>query len=301
MVPVNDVVVVGNIGIDTNVYLQASEIDFSVEANFTRNVDTIGQAGGYALRAYRGLGWRTGFIGTVGGDVWGGEIESSLRAAQVDLRALWIDDQGTSRSVNIINGRGQRRNFYDGGGHMHLQPPLESCQQVLRGSKLAHFNIPNWARQLLPMAREMGIKVACDIQDVVDAGDPYRQDFIQAADFLFFSATNFSDPDVLMRAMIATNPRATMLCGMGEAGCQVWDGERVTRFPAHVSDQQVIDTNGAGDTLGAVFLCKHVLQNRPVEEAVAAAQKAARLLCSMRADHKARLSPSEWKGLMGSQ
>ena len=36
-----DVAVVGNVGVDTNVYLSAQGIDFSVEANFTENIDCV--------------------------------------------------------------------------------------------------------------------------------------------------------------------------------------------------------------------------------------------------------------------
>jgi len=51
-----DVVVVGNVGIDTNVYLAGNEINFEVEANFTENLDYVGQAGGYATRGFAQLG-----------------------------------------------------------------------------------------------------------------------------------------------------------------------------------------------------------------------------------------------------
>ena len=65
------VAVVGNVGVDTNVYLYGEDIDFSVEANFTENIDYVGQAGGYAGRGYAQLGKRTAFIGYVGDDYSG--------------------------------------------------------------------------------------------------------------------------------------------------------------------------------------------------------------------------------------
>ena len=54
-----DVAVVGNVGIDTNVYIAGADIDFGVESNFTENLDYVGQAGGYAARGYAQLGKRT--------------------------------------------------------------------------------------------------------------------------------------------------------------------------------------------------------------------------------------------------
>jgi len=49
-------------------------------------------------------------------------------------------------------------------------------------------NIPNWAREVLPIAREAGATIACDLQDVTSADDPYRLDFVDGADIVFFSA-----------------------------------------------------------------------------------------------------------------
>jgi hypothetical protein len=57
---------------------------------------------------------------------------------------------------------------------------------VLAGASLAHFNIPNWARHLLPIARDLGLVIACDIQNVFSAENSYRRDFVESADILFF-------------------------------------------------------------------------------------------------------------------
>ena len=180
-----DVVVIGNVGIDTNVYLPATEIDFNVEANFTQNLDYVGQAGGYASRGYARLGKRTAFIGYVGNDFSGRFIREEFARDGIDTTALFIDPDGTGRSINFMYRDGRRKNFYDGKGHMQLQPDLDVCRQALAGATLAHFNIPNWARQLLPIAKECGLTIACDIQDVVSPDDPYRRDFIEFADILF--------------------------------------------------------------------------------------------------------------------
>jgi sugar/nucleoside kinase (ribokinase family) len=57
-----DAVVVGATGIDTNIYLQGADIDFSIEANFTEDIDYVGQVGGYAARGFAKLGKRTALI-----------------------------------------------------------------------------------------------------------------------------------------------------------------------------------------------------------------------------------------------
>jgi sugar/nucleoside kinase (ribokinase family) len=278
-----DVVVVGNIGIDTNVYLPSNEIDFSVEANFTRNIDLIGQAGGYASRGYSRLGYQTAFVGYIGADFSGEFIRRTLEQEKIDTSALFIDPQGTSRSINMIYRNGQRKNFYDGKSHMTLHPLLQDCERMFKTARLAHFNIPNWARELLPTARELGVKIACDIQDVVNVDDPYRTDFILAADYLFFSAANYPDPTPLFQHYLSMNPSLTIICGIGSKGCTLATSQAIRFFPALDLDLPVIDTNGAGDSLAVGFLSSHVLEGLSLEESILRGQIAARYKCGIQA------------------
>jgi sugar/nucleoside kinase (ribokinase family) len=277
-----DVVVIGNAGIDTNVYLKGDDIDYNVEANFTENLDTVGQAGGYAARGYAQRGRKTAFIGTVGQDYSGKYLLEVLHKDGIDTSGVWIDPAGTSRSVNIMYRDGRCKNFFDGKSHMVLQPDVTKCEEIFAGAKLAHFNIPNWARTLLPVAKKAGAKIAVDIQDVVDVHDPYRQDFIKYADILFFSAVNYSDPNPVMQEFLKINPNLLMVCGMGVKGCGLGTKTGVRFFPPVQMQKPVVDTNGAGDALAVGFLDSYVLENRSLEKAIRLGQIAARYTCTLR-------------------
>jgi len=178
---------------------------------------------------------------------------------------------------------GRRKNFYDGKGHMSLEPDLAVCQAVLTGAQLAHFNIPNWARKLLPLARELGVKIAVDLQDVVSPDDSYRRDFIEVADFLFFSAANHPDPSPLIQHFLGNRPDRIVVCGMGAAGCALGTGAGIQFFDPVALPEPVIDTNGAGDTLATGFLSSYVLRGFSLEDAVLRGQIAARHTCAQRA------------------
>lgn len=278
-----DVTVVGNVGIDTNIYLQGADIDFNVEANFTENIDYVGQAGGYAARGYTRLGKKTAFIGYVGDDFCGQFIRAEFAQDHIDSTALFTDPGGSSRSINIMYRDGRRKNFYDGKSHMHLQPDLAACQAVLQGCRLAHFNIPNWARQLLPIARQAGAVIACDLQDITHPDDPYRQDFIYAADILFFSATNFPDPTPLIEAYLRRKPSQIIVCGMGAQGCALGSQQGIQFFPPFQMPAPVIDTNGAGDSLAVGFLTSYILEGRALPDSIQRGQIAARYTCTLKA------------------
>jgi sugar/nucleoside kinase (ribokinase family) len=279
-----DVVVIGNVGIDTNVYLDGQDIDFDVEGNFTHNLDYVGQAGGYTSRGYARLGKHTAFIGCVGEDYSGRFIRETFASDGINIEGMFLDPQGTSRSVNLMYRDGRRKNFYDGKGHMTLNPPLEKCEQILKGVKLAHFNIPNWARQLLPLASAHGVSIAVDLQDVVDINDPYRQDFITTADILFFSAANQADPQQMITQLLLRRPELVVVAGMGVQGCLLGTAAGgVQQFPAFEMESPVIDTNGAGDSLAVGFLVSRVLEGRSLEESIRRGQIAARHCCAQKA------------------
>jgi sugar/nucleoside kinase (ribokinase family) len=276
-----DVIVVGGAGVDTNVYLGGDDIDWNVESNFTRNVDSAGQAGGYASRLFAQLGKRTGYIGPVGDDALGRLLCDALARDGVDLAGVFVDAGGTNRSVNLVYKDGRRKNFYDGRGSMTLQPDLGLCRRLLARTRLAHFSIVHWARQLLPLARELGAFVAVDLQDVVSAEDPYRQDFVDAADVLFFSAVNHPDPTPVIEAYRRRNPRAVCVVGMGARGAAIGTADGVRTFGPVADDRPVVDTNGAGDSLAVGFLAGHVLDGVSLPDAVLRGQILARHTCTL--------------------
>lgn len=278
-----NVAVVGNIGIDTNVYLYNADVDWRVEANFSENLDYVGQAGGYTSRGFVRLGKRTAFIGSVGNDYHGQLIRQTLAADGIDSSALFVDPAGTSRSVNIMYRNGRRKNFYDGKSHVQLRPDMTRSTQILARSRLALFHLPNWARELLPVARRQGCVIACDLQDVTMRDDPYRRDFVEHADILFCSATNFPNPADLVEPWLSERPDRVVVVGMGAQGCALGTASGIQVFPPAALDLPVIDTNGAGDALAVGFLTSYALEGRSLEESIKRGQIAARITCAQKA------------------
>jgi sugar/nucleoside kinase (ribokinase family) len=282
--PALDVVVIGAAGVDTNVYLSGAEIDFTVEANFSQNLDCVGGAGGYTSRGFARLGKRTGFIGYVGDDHNGRFIAGELAASGIET-TLFIDPLGSRRSVNLMYRDGRRKNFYDGRGAMHVRADLDVCRAVMSRARLAHFTVENWTRHLLAPARELGLIVSCDLQDVVSPDDPYRADYVASADVLFFSATNFPDPSGLIDRFLSRGPARIMVVGMGSRGCALATRDGGTRFFDPVSlEEPVVDTNGAGDGLATGFISSHFLDGYSLEDSIMRGQIVARYTCAQKAD-----------------
>jgi sugar/nucleoside kinase (ribokinase family) len=288
-----DVVVIGHPGIDTNVYLNSPEIDETVETNFTENIDYVAHAAGFSSRGFAQLGLRTAIIGYVGDDHNGRFIRDTFKTDGIDTGALFVDPAGTARSVNFVYCDGRRKNFYDGKGHMHLVPDIESCNALLKRARLVHFSLSNWARQLLPLAHGLGLPISCDIQDVTSANDHYRRDFVRFADILFFSAANHHDPKPLMLEYLNSNRRQIVIAGMGGKGCALGTNDSITYYPAVELDLPVVDSNGAGDSLAVAFLASYILADYSLEQSILRGQIAARFACSRKASSSSLITAKE--------
>lgn len=292
-----DVVVVGNAGIDTNVYFPGNQIDFKHEANFTENIDYVGQAGGYCARGFAQLGYNTAYIGYVGDDHNGELLLQAFEKDGINTEAVFIDPAGTSRSINFMYQDGRRKNFYDGKSHMKLEPDLDKCKAILKNSRLVHFNIPNWARYLLPIARDLNLKISTDLQDITDIKDNYRKDFIQYSDFIFFSNTNYSTPERVIKPILQLYPDKYLISGMGKKGCALGIKGGIQYFAALDMDQPVIDTNGAGDGLAVGFLSSYCLENESLTTAIKSGQIVARYSCTQKASTSSLIDREKLKDL----
>ena len=290
-------VVVGAVGIDTNVYLSGGDIDWTVESNFAVTADVVGQAGAYAARGFTALGMATTLVGAVGNDAAGGHVKRTVAGWGID--ATWlVDPLRTHRSVNLVFGDGSRKNFYDGGAATEIAVPALP-DALFAGAAVVHVHLEDWCRQALAPARASGALVACDLQDVADLDDPYRRDFIAAADVLFFSGVDQPDPAAAAQQLLARGPAQVVVAGLGGSGALVATHVGLSRFPATAMDGPVIDTNGAGDSLAAATLWSMCVLGSEPEVAVQHGQIAARWMCKWRANEKEPIDPTTLSRLAG--
>ena len=282
--PHGRITVVGNPGLDTLVVLTEDHPDLEADGHFVRNVDTVGHAAAFTARACARLGHTTRILGSTGDDVIGGLVRGVLAADGVDTSLLFDDPAGTARSVNFVRPDGRRTFFYDGGSHMALRPPQASVEAALSGTELVFASLPNWARDVVARARGLGLPVAVDLQDVRDPADPYRADFIEAADYLFASAAHLDDPVAAAVAWFAAGPASHVVFGLGARGAilvQRGDGDPIViQEPPPDLDLPIVDTTGAGDSLATGFLDGLLFAGMSAADALHRGQVLARIVAS---------------------
>lgn len=278
-----DVVVLGNAGLDTLVFYDG-EIDLESEGQYSRNRMVVGHAGGYSSRGFARLDRRTVWLGGLGNDPAGRMVRDRLAAAGVGLEGVVIDPGGTPHSVNLMDPHGRRHAFYDGGGHMTMAAPFDLGGRLLEGVRLAHFQLANWTRHLLSVARDRGALVSVDLHDIPELDDAYRADYLAAADIVFASSANFDDPEWLAAALLARGRAQVVVVGAGADGAVLAHREKraieMLRQPPPSLDLPVEDTNGAGDGLAVGFLDGFVFDGLSFWDALRRGQIVAGWTCS---------------------
>lgn len=277
-----DVTVVGGAGFDTNCYLYSNSIDYDREVNFTVNKDGIGGSGGYSSLSFANLGLQTAFIGAVGDDIFGKKIRTIFDENDINIAGIIHDPQGTKRSVNLIYNDGTRKNFYDAKGAFDIKVDIQSSKTILSQSKLAHFSVVNWTRELLPIAKKLGVKISTDIQDVVEVDDEYRIDYLKYSDIIFFSAVNVKNPIEFIDEYLQQYPNIELvIVGNGDKGCIVGSKYEIKHYPPIKFSAKVTDSNGAGDSLATGFLSSYLFHNYDLTTSITRAQINARYTCTL--------------------
>jgi sugar/nucleoside kinase (ribokinase family) len=226
----------------------------------------------------------------VGHDDQGRRVRRTLTDDGIVVDGL-VTSGMTAHSVNVMDATGSRRNFYDP-RLTDVDPPGETTTtSLLDRSRIAHVNIPDWARRVLEPARERGVTLVVDVQDASGLDDSYRRDFVRAADLLFVSADRLADPEGYARGAMEMGHAQAVVVGRGSRGCLLVPRDQSSRtFPAigtlpddgsgHAS-RPVLDTNGAGDSLAVGVASALLLDGHCLDAAVSRGLLCARWCCTL--------------------
>ena len=85
-----EVVVIGAVGIDTNVYISANSVDFVLEASFTKNLDYIGMAGGYSSKGFAGSVKKQHLSGLLAMIIWEGILLVNFKLMELTQKVFFL-------------------------------------------------------------------------------------------------------------------------------------------------------------------------------------------------------------------
>jgi fructoselysine 6-kinase len=228
--------------------------------------ELTGQAypGGNAVNVsvyFRRIGGESAYIGAVGTDKFGEILLDGIKAKEVDVSHVHIEEGTTAvTQVELVDGD-RILGDYDEGVMEEFAlkerdyPFIESFDVVVSGfwghahEEFKHFH-------------EKGLKTAFDFATKLD--DPIVKDVIPYIDYAFF-AYDGKDVDWIKSYMKEHHQFDSQIIVVtrGDKGSMAFDGKSFYEYG--VVPCKVVDTMGAGDSYIAGFLMAS-LENRPMLE-----------------------------------
>jgi sugar/nucleoside kinase (ribokinase family) len=244
--------VLGSVSFNTLIYLDELPQPQS-QTVFSKGFhETLGGSGaGKALNLGK-LGLEVTFHTLVGDDEYGDKIRRYV--AQENMNFIYdVDPRGTRRHVNLMDKEGRRISIFIAYGTPDLQVSLD--ERLIAQGDYVVLGLPNCYRRFIPLAQGYGKEIWLDIHDY-DGVNPYHQDFIEAADYVFMSSDVMPDYKAFMEKLVDQGKKL-VVCTHGRDGSTAltFDGQwlHTPIIPAYERK----DINGAGDSFFAGFLYGH--------------------------------------------
>ncbi|HWG85393.1 MAG TPA: carbohydrate kinase family protein [Deinococcales bacterium] len=250
------VLVCGNANLETTLRVESFPLEYAPV--HYRPYGVRSRAGGVGLNvacALAALGGEVRLASLIGEDAAGASIRAEAAWRSVDGEFLLAAMPESAQSVVIYDGAGRRQVHSDLKDLPSRPYPPEAFREALRGCRAAVMTNVYYSRALLPLAREAGALVACDVQDLDSLDNEYNLPFLHAADLLFLSHEKLpQEPAAFAASLLQRYPARAVVVGLGAAGALFATrdgGSRVVPAPA---PRPVVNTVGAGDALLAAFL-----------------------------------------------
>jgi len=250
------IAVFGDLNLDTSVNVHG----FPVAVGDTMfSIDGIGDlVGGAAANVACGLtalGEEVRFGAAIGGDPIGDVVLGRLAALGVSTSFVRRDWPVTSRTVVLIDPRGSRLCINDPKLANRYRFPDDAVDATIGDSPFVFTSTQSWCRHVARRARELGRRVAVDVQAIV-TDDDYHKDFFRHAHVVVFSTERLSmHSHDFIRRLWADYDVEVAAATHGKDGATL--GVRATGEIVHEPSfdvRRVVDTTGAGDAFTSGFL-----------------------------------------------
>lgn len=221
------------------------------------DIDTFIGGSGYNISmALKNFNNNVTISGFVGKDKTGKLIVQELKDKGFSTSHVHTSINDTPTNIVLYDGFGRRQVHCDLKNAQELALDWKKEKAAIRKADLLVLTNINFNRPLLKEAKELGKKIATDVQMISDIEDPFNKDFMEAADILFLTndALSVNYEDFLIDIYNRYHNEIIVL-GEGTRGAMILDAKkRVIYHIDAVHTRTRINTFGSGDALFSAFL-----------------------------------------------
>jgi sugar/nucleoside kinase (ribokinase family) len=243
------VLVLGGVSCDEIVHLDRLPEPKS-QTVFGTGWRTIGSTGAGKALSLTKLGVPNTLHATVGDDPDGVLVRNYLE----DHKVVAVYDRipVTDHHVNLMDEEGGRVSIFTVPERDLPEIDMERMERLIRAHDLVVLNIIGYTKRIIPLIKKHRREIWTDLHDYVE-GNPYYDDFIAAADVIFFSSDRTVDHLGLMDRWLAEG-KSLVVVTHGRNGAAAKTRTEGPFYEPIISSYQFVDANGAGDAFFAGFL-----------------------------------------------
>lgn len=236
----------------------------------TLNVSGVGTN---VARALHALGSSVRLLTVAAEDTAGMVIRQTLQGIDTHFTPA----QATPQSLALIRPDGTHTYYRDLKDTPEQIAPRAEFQAALEGCAAVLLGNIGWTRDLLPLARQAGIPVITDAQDISGLDDAYHQPYFQGAEVLLFSAARLNQPIQTLLALPQRSAAQLFIATLGDRGALLLERHSRTIHHQRAFPVQAVFHGGAGDALAGAFAHFYFVRGESARESLRLACAAAAL------------------------
>jgi len=213
--------------------------------------ETVGNTGAGKAVTLSKLGFNVTFHSVISNDSYGKNITKYLNQPRLNFIPD-IDDNGTERHLNIMNKKGERISIFMNPASDNPIIDYSKFHDYIKSADYVVINISNYCRNLLDICKEYDIPIWTDLHDY-DIGNPYHQDFVEAADYIFLSSDNLKGYRGFMQEQIRAGKKLVVCTHAKKGATALTENGEWIETPI-INSYKMKDANGAGDAFFSGFL-----------------------------------------------
>lgn len=249
------IVVCGLLNIETTVAVEKFPVEYQ-PINFSFfGVNSAPSGVGLNLAlALNTLGDDVSLLSLCGNDLQAKTVKDYLLLQKINTDKILSTLKETPQSVVLYDKSGKREIFCDLKDTQDAKYNADIFKSAVQSCDAVCLCNINFARNLLPIAKEHNKPIITDVHVISDIDDEYNKDFMQYADILFMSNENIANTREFIKEVEHRYGTSVIVMGMGSKGALLYTraDDKFVEVPA-VKTRQVKNTVGAGDALLSAF------------------------------------------------